>query len=167
MVGTSPSMRSHSWSEVNSIVMELPLAFIGIGNEGHACDLERQTLSAHCGEYGCADGGERRRQIAYRNRRTEARAKAARSDLADGFGRARVRKQRCAFAHRRAAFRPQSGAAARRAFFELRENRVRAGEAARACAAMAAALLDRPFQRAPHPPPPGAARVAVNTQPPP
>src|SRR5260370_8326855 len=106
MVATSPSMRSHSWSEVNSIVMELPLAFIGIGNEGHACDLERQTLSAHFGEYGCADGGERRRQIAHRHRRTEARAKAAGRDLADGFGRAPVRKQRGAFPHRLAALPP-------------------------------------------------------------
>src|SRR6266436_3497051 len=124
MVAISPSMRSHSWSEVNSVVMELPLAFIGIGNEGHACDLERQTLSAHFGAYGCAEGGERRWQIAHRHRCIEARAKAAGRDLADLLARGRVRKQRCAFAHRRASFRPQSDAAARRAFFELRENRV-------------------------------------------
>ena len=38
--------------------------------------------------------------------------------------------------------------APRRAFFELREDRVRAGKSAGTRAAFAAALLDRPFQRA-------------------
>ena len=89
----------------------------------------------------------RRRQIAHRDRRIEARAEAARGDRADRFGRSRVGKQRRAFAHRRAALRPQADAAARRAVLKLRENLVRAGKAAGARAAVAAALLDRPFQR--------------------
>ena len=92
--------------------------------------------------------GERRRQIAHRDRRIEARAEAARGDLADRLGRSRIGKQQRAFAHRRAAFRPQADAAARRAFFELREDLFGAGKTAGARAAVAAALLHRPFQRA-------------------
>src|SRR5438128_411162 len=135
MVATSPSMRSHSWSEVNSVVMKLPLAFIGVGNEGHGCDQQRQALAAHFGKDLRAESRSRRRQIAHRDGSVEARAKTARGDLADGLGRRRIGKQAGAFAHRRAAFRPQANAAARRALFKLRENSFCTGETASACAA--------------------------------
>src|SRR5690348_3347738 len=99
MVATSPSMRSHSWSVVNNVVMRSPLAlgaflnsafasstFVSVGNEWHRRDHERQALAAHFGENFCADGSERDRQIAHRDRRIEDRAESARRHLADGVG---------------------------------------------------------------------------------
>src|SRR3954454_5098109 len=128
MAATSPSMRSHSWSEVNSVVMKCPLAFIGVGYERHGCDLQRQALAAHFGEDLRARSRKRCRQIAHRDGGIEARAKAARGNLADGLGRRRIRKQAGAFAHRRATLGPQAHAAARRALFKLRENLFSTGE---------------------------------------
>src|SRR6266536_2698764 len=108
MVATSPSMRSHSWSEVYSVVMKFPLAlarlaFVSIGNEGRRGDLQRQPLPAHFGEYRGADRSERGGDVAHRDRRIEARTEPARRHLADRLGRGAVGKQRRAFAHRRAA----------------------------------------------------------------
>ena len=95
------------------------------------------------------DGSVRSRQVAHRHRRVEAGTEAARGDLADLFGRRLVREQRRAFAHGGAAFRPQADAAARRALFASWARILSApGKAAGAGAACAAALLDRPFQRA-------------------
>src|ERR1700741_4905725 len=98
MVATSPSMRSHSWSEVNSVVMEFPLAFVGILDERRGGDLERQALAAPFREHGGADDCNRRWQVAHCDRRIEARAKAARCDLADRLARRRIRKQARALA---------------------------------------------------------------------
>src|ERR1700743_542265 len=97
MVAISPSMRSHSWSEVNSVVMENPLAFadsafVSVGNEGHRRYLERQALPAQFGKYPAADCCMRRCQIAHRDRRIEARAKTTRSDRADLFSGCGVRE---------------------------------------------------------------------------
>src|SRR5271170_7603481 len=104
MVATSPSMRSHSWSVVNSVVMTDPSAFIGVGNERHRRYLQRQALPAHFGKYESDWLGERRGQIAHGDRCIEAGAESTRSNRADLFGGGRVREQGCAFAHRGAAF---------------------------------------------------------------
>src|SRR6476659_3771060 len=99
MVATSPSMRSHSWSDVNNVVMKLPLAFelalarlafVRVGNERHGCDLQRQALPANFGKNLRLVSGKRCRQITHRHRRIEARAEAAGGDLADRFARSRV-----------------------------------------------------------------------------
>src|SRR5450755_3206176 len=152
MVATSPSIRSHSWSGVNSVVMKNPLAvasstFVGVGNEGHRRYLQRQPLAAHLGKYGGTEGCVRRRQIAHRDRRIEAGAESARGDLADRLSGSGVRKQRRALAHRRTAFGFQADPAARRTLLKLRQDEVRAGKTAGAHAAGAAALLNGPFQR--------------------
>src|SRR5260370_40733321 len=112
MVATSPSMRSHSWSDVNSVVIANPLAFVGIGNEGGRRDPQRQSLAAQFGKHQAADC-MRRWQIAHRDRRADAGAKAARGDLADLFGGSCVRKQRYAIADPDAALPPQSATASR------------------------------------------------------
>src|SRR5512147_1190273 len=165
MVATSPSMWSHSWSEVNSVVMNNPLAFIGVGNEGHGRDLQRQALAAHLGEDICAVGRKLRRQIAHRDRGIEARTKAAGGDLTDRLAGGGVREQQRAFAHRRAALRKQSDTAARRAFLKMGEYLFSARKSAGAGAAAAAALLHRPFQRALDRRGRGVDVVAVETQP--
>src|SRR5260221_10289683 len=100
MVATSPSMLSHSWSVVNKIVMRLPSAFIGVGDEWHGCDLQRQALAADFSEDLCARCREGRRQIAHPEGGIEARPKTARRDLADRLGRGPVPKKPTPLAHR-------------------------------------------------------------------
>src|ERR1700678_660628 len=120
MVATSPSMRSHSWSEVYSVVMINPSAFtsstfVCVGNKGHGGDPQRQALSAQFGKYQSARGGMRGRQIAHRDRRVDAGAESARGDTADLHRGGGIREQRRAFAYGRAAFGLQPNAASRRA----------------------------------------------------
>src|SRR5450756_1272881 len=96
MVATSPSMRSHSWSDVNSVVMIFlrrfwilafaNSAFVGVGNERHGRDPQRQALPAQFGEYGAAHDRLWRRQIAHRHRCIQARPEAAGGDRADLLG---------------------------------------------------------------------------------
>src|SRR5256885_15889030 len=115
MVATSPSMRSHSWSEVYSVVMKFPLArlaFVSIGNERRGGDLQRQPLPAHFGEDRGADRSERRGDVAHRDRRIEARAETARCHPAHLFGGGAVRQQPRALAPPRAGFGPPADAAA-------------------------------------------------------
>ena len=130
-----------------------------------AATCSGQALAAHFRENLRAVGGKRCWQIAHRDRRIEARAEAARCDLADRLAGGGVREQQRAFAYRRAALGPQADAAARRAFFEVRENLLRAGKTARAGAAAAAALLHRPFQRALDRRRRGVDVVAIETEP--
>src|ERR1700730_5095413 len=97
MVATSPSMRSHSWSEVNSVIMTNPLAFasstfVSVGDEGHRRDLQRQPLAAQFGKHPAANRGLRRRQIAHRHWHVEARTKATGGDPPDPFGGSPVRE---------------------------------------------------------------------------
>src|SRR5438034_6048126 len=114
MVATSPSMRSHSWSEVNSVVMMilwlLPSALVGVGNEGGGGDATREPLGPDLGENLRADGGERSGQIAHCDRRVQARAEPARRDRADLLGRGCICKQRRTLAHGGAALRLQADA---------------------------------------------------------
>src|ERR1700722_17448900 len=97
MVATSPSMRSHSWSDVYSVVMINPSAFtssafIGVANKGHGGDPQRQSLSAQFGKYQLVRVGMRNRQITHRDRRVDAGAEAARGDRADLFRRCSIRE---------------------------------------------------------------------------
>src|SRR3984957_12782074 len=116
MVATSPSMRSHSWSDVYSVVMINPSAFtssafISVGNKGHGGDPQRQALPAQFGKYQSAHSRMRGRQITHCDRRVDAGAEGARGDAADWLGGGRIRKRKRAFAHRRAAFGRQPDAA--------------------------------------------------------
>src|ERR1700722_13699186 len=153
MVATSPSMRSHSWSDVYSVVMINPSAFtsstfVSVGNKGHGGDPQRQSLPAQFGKYQCTDGGVRSRQITHCDWRVDAGAESTRGDAADGLGGGCIGEQRRAFTHRRAAFGLQPDAAAPCAVLKLLQNDIGTRETARARAAMAAALLNRPLQRA-------------------
>src|ERR1700722_10358749 len=91
MVATSPSMRSHSWSDVYSVVMINPSAFtsstfISVGNKGHGGDPQRQSLSAQFGKYQSAHSRMRGRQITHRDLRVDAGAEAAGGVVTDGLG---------------------------------------------------------------------------------
>src|ERR1700722_2441510 len=97
MVATSPSMRSHSWSDVYSVVMIDPSAFtsstfISVGNKGHGGDPQRQALTTQFGKYQSACGGVRGRQVPHRDRSVDAGAEAARGDAANLFGGGRIRE---------------------------------------------------------------------------
>src|ERR1700678_3841375 len=99
MVATSPSLGSHSWSEVYSVVMINPSAFtsstfIGVGNKGHGSDPQWQSLAAQFGEYQFARRRVRGRQITHRDRRVDAGAEAARGNAADLHRGGGIGKQR-------------------------------------------------------------------------
>src|SRR6185369_10903680 len=144
-VATSPSMASHSWSEVYSVVVILKSsAFVGVFHEGHGGDRERQSLAAHLGEQAGAERAQCGGHVAHRDRRVQARAEAARCDRSDRRGGCRIRKQQRALAHRRAAFRAQADAAAAGTLIEMGEDLLGAGETTGAGAATATALLHRP-----------------------
>src|SRR6478752_8951846 len=98
-VATSPSMASHSWSEVYSVVViVLSSAFVGVFHERHGGDRERQPLAAHLGEQFCIERARCRGHVAHRDRRIQARAEAARGDLSDRLAAGVIRKQQRALA---------------------------------------------------------------------
>src|SRR5262245_57993627 len=113
MVATSPSMLSHSWSDVYRMVMGFPSALVGIGDERSGADREWQTLAADFGKKARAAHCELGRHIAHRHRRVQRRAETARGDRTDQLVRGLVGKEWRAFADGRAAFRPQPHAPAR------------------------------------------------------
>src|SRR6202043_2844287 len=80
-------------------------------------------------------------------------------------GRRRVREYWRALAYRRTALGPQPDAAARGASLKLRQDLVRARKTAGARAAIAAALLNGPFQRAFHRRRGGVDIVAIQAKP--
>src|SRR5262249_43467022 len=135
-VATSPSIASHSWSEVYSVVViVLSSAFVGVFHEGHRGDGERQTLPAHLRKEFCVERAQARGHIAHRDRRIQARAETARGDLSDRLAACVIRKQQRALAHRCAALGKQADAAAGGAVVEMREDFFSAGKAAGASTA--------------------------------
>src|ERR1700761_4712494 len=125
-----------------------PSAFIGVGNKGRRRYAQREALAAHFREDDRVVSGVRRRQVSHRDRRVEARAETAGGDLADRLRRSRVRKKRRAFAYGRTSLRPEPNPAARGALLELFQDPIGARKSACTRAAVAAALLNGPFQRA-------------------
>src|ERR1700761_9394605 len=122
-------------------------SLVGVDNKRQRSRAQSEALAAHLREDRGVSGGQRRRQISHRHRRVEAWAETAGSDVADRLRRGFVGVEACTFAHRRTAFRLEADAAARRAVLELRKDDIGTRKPAGPRAALAAALLYRPFQR--------------------
>src|SRR5919202_6682862 len=122
-VPTSPSTRIHSWSLVKRIMSVLPRAscrpVIAMGHEGQRRDAGGPRLAAKEEPKRRARSGERRLDIAHRDRAPDARPEAARGHAADRAARS-VRDVR-ALTGRGAAFRQDADAAPARAVAKLGE----------------------------------------------
>jgi hypothetical protein len=106
-----------------------------------------RRFPAHLAKKPRAGGGVGGGDIAHRHGPVDRRAEGARGDDAHRRAAGLVGEQLGSRPHRRAALGQEAHAQARRALLEFHQDAVGAGEAARAGAAPAAGLLDRPAER--------------------